>query len=113
MSVENKAKIIKGEKRKLTVRLTQANGEPYDLTGHTLIEAKFKSTGANPIVKTDTDGITVVSDILGKVEITLEIADTNALKEGDKESFDVIITKPSEKRIAIFDRVLEIKKPTV
>ena len=107
------AKIIVGEKRELTARVVHSNGEPYDLTGYTAIKARFKNKNGAAIEKTVGAGIVIVNEILGKMTITLESADTLNLKIEEKGSFEIEITKPTEVRIVPYERVLEIKARVV
>lgn len=107
------AKIIVGEKRELIARVVHSNGEPFDLTGYTAIKARFKNKDGGAIEKTVGAGIVVVSEILGKVIITLESANTLNLKIEEKGSFEIEITKPNEVRIVPYERVLEIKARVV
>ena len=87
--------IIKGEDRTITVSLKNENGDAYDLTGNTEIEACFAGESGT-ISKTKTGrAITVVGSAdCGKITIKLDDTDTSDLPAGTS-GFTITITEAS------------------
>jgi len=77
---------------------------PFDLTGVTEIRALFNKTDGTKLIKTYTlsGGVTIISDLGGKIKVTLTAANTALLKTGECQSFEVEITKATKINIIQF-----------
>jgi hypothetical protein len=87
--------IIQGEDKILIVDLINGTtNEPFDLTGATEILCHFG--GANPPLCVDETlsggNVTIISPLLGKIQISLPAADTDNLATGTDLGFEVQIT---------------------
>jgi len=109
MSIE----IVQGEDKSFSVKLTDGNGNDYDLTGFTEISAVFAATGAPITVITtlDANGQTAVPNPLcGKIDVTLTDAATLLLTSGDFQDLEIIIDKGTDKTIVQLSKSLKIKE---
>ena len=88
--------LVKGSQRALTLRLVQQapNGEPYDLTGYTEIEARFLNEDRTTLTLSTQDGsITVVSATVGKIAIVITAVQSALLMPGTPMAFTIVVTK--------------------
>lgn len=70
--------MIRGDTKVLAVTLSNVNGTPLDLTDKTLTWTAAR-WGADDLVKTEGDGIEIVSAIAGTCTVTIDPADTEDL----------------------------------
>jgi hypothetical protein len=91
----SKQTIIKGEDKKLNVRLVSADsGDPFDLTGATEIVAVLPATDLPFYLekKLSLSEIEVASAQGGRMYVKLLPADTNKLAVDDAASFEIRVT---------------------
>ena len=89
--------LVKGSQRAITLRLVQQapNGEPYDLTGFTEIQARFLNEDRTTLTLSTQDGsITVISATVGKIAIVITSAQSAVLMPGTPMAFTIVVTKP-------------------
>lgn len=90
--------IVKGSNRTLAVRLLESpNGAPFDLTGYTLIEFRFrKEDGSVLSIKTNDSGapVRVISAAAGKLVCILSAVQTALLAARIPAPFSIVITNP-------------------
>lgn len=107
-------KIVKGEDRILNIHLTEEDsGADYNLTGATEITVKFKNADLSVLTRTYTasGGVTIVSDVAGKIQVSLTDAQTSLLYIGEASIYVTvefgstkrIITKGLENSIEVLD----------
>jgi len=113
MSVE----IVKGEDKTLTIDVKDANGDAYDLTGFTELEAEFTQTSplAKLTLSTVANGngsvVTSPNPTCGKIQIDIKDPDTLNLESGDNQDLEIIITDAaSEKTILQLSGQLKVKE---
>ena len=108
--------IIKGEQKKYSIRLTDKNGAPFDLTTYDLQKVCIRTAqGEVSITETPNPNGSVVNiigdPVLGELEVLMQPADTNALNEGSRQTIDVeidISSTPSPRRSKL-EEVLTVK----
>jgi hypothetical protein len=104
--------IIKGEHKDLIVRIEDKKTlEPFALPAADVSEILVKFNGQNGqcIGKKLTLGeVEIVSELGGKIRIILDSEDTEALKKGMQQDFEVVITKDERVSIAQFRQVLNV-----
>lgn len=103
-------KVVQGEDKIIDLKIRDENGDPYDLTGYSAIEAKFKNTDGTLLTLAVGTGVTVVSAILGRIQLSLTDLQTAELKAGDFMDFEVKITIGTSTQIVQFLRMLSVKK---
>lgn len=90
--------ITQGSDRTLTVRLVESlSGNPFDLTGATLIEFRFRRTDGTILsVKTTDAGppVEVISAEAGKLLCLLTAAQTLLLSPTIPAPFSIVVTQP-------------------
>lgn len=93
--------IIQGEKETFTINLTEKESlsdgtiltKPFDLTGFTEIEVCFKVGTTIKSKKLTLAEVSVIGlDTDGKIQVALEVADSNGFGVG-QGSIEVVITK--------------------
>ena len=106
--------VYTGEERVLPpMRIVyEISREPYDLSGYTKITVKFRKNNREILSKTtDTgEGVEVISEVLGKIRVTLTAEETSSLKIGKRQDIEVIVQKPSILRKARFYRSLTVER---
>ena len=111
MGVLKKLDIIRGEDRVITVVFENEDGDRFDITTATEITASFESEDGTALIKKLTeDDIVVLSGPSGKITIALDDSDTEDLKVGDKQEFEIKITLTNGDRIVQFKDMLNIKE---
>ncbi len=90
--------IVQNSDRTITVRLVEGveTGEPFDLTGNTLIEFRFRNTDGTVLsITSDDEGapVQVVSARAGKLLCVLTAEQTAALLAQAPSPFVIIVTK--------------------
>ena len=118
MTTNETVKIVQGEDRVLKLRLRsptcEDETEPFDLTGNTEIEVRFKKQDGTTLSKLKTTGGVVVTNlILGKFDVVLSDAETALLKIGSRQSFTVVVDIGTTRRVINFDSVLTVVAPSV
>jgi hypothetical protein len=109
----NTVEITKGEDKVLILRIRDVNTDPFDLTALSGAEATFKGATAD-VVKTLGAGVTVNGDpLLGKINITLDEADTAALKSGTNQDFKIKLELGADTYIKKLTRVLNVIDPSL
>lgn len=90
--------IIQGSDRTISVRLIQeTNGEPFDLSGATLLEFRFRNADGSVLSLKSTDAgspVQVISATLGKLLCVLTAAQTVLLKPLNPSPFSIKVTQP-------------------
>lgn len=79
-------KIVKGEDRIINLHLTEEDsGADYNLTSATEITVKFKKADLSVLTKTYTasGGVSIVSAVAGKIEVSLTDSETALLYVGE------------------------------
>lgn len=88
--------VIQGADRQLYVRLLRKdNGEPFDLTYCTEIEARFRSVDDGVVsVKMSDSGnpIVILSMVLGKFVVTVNSSQTIQFSPGNPAPFSIVVT---------------------
>lgn len=93
--------IVQGEKETFTINLTEKESlsdgtiltKPFDLTGFTEIEVCFKVDTIKVSKKQTAAEVAVIgADTDGKIQTSLEIANTDSFQVGDG-SIEIVITK--------------------
>jgi len=110
--------IIQGQTRKPIIQLFfEKTKEPFDFTGMDNagngdeIKALFVKTDGTLLEKLWTDGagdIAILSEAGGKIQIQLSVADTDLLKTGEKQDFEIEIIKDTETFIEKFEQKLTV-----
>lgn len=88
--------LVKGSQRAITLRLVQEapNGEPYDLTGYTEIEARFLNEDRTTLTLSTQDGsVVVVSNTVGKLALVITAVQSALLMPGTPMPFTIVVTK--------------------
>ena len=109
---QNQFTLVAGEKRVIPLTLLVSNKDfkTFDITGNTEVSARFADKNSSYFEVTKTGGqIAVDNAIGGKISITLETTDTENLQVGDGQSFDVVVTLPTETRISQIIGRLNVK----
>lgn len=107
----NQTTIYQGSDRTLRLMLrSKDSGEPFDLSGASEIKAIFKGSSAL-VEKTLTGGdVSVVSPSgAGIIDVDLAAADTNALYEGPRQTFELEITISGDVTVVVFSEALNVK----
>lgn len=101
--------IVQGEDISITIRLSEEDGDPYDLTGITEITAEIPKTGGGCVSKTYTgSAIAIVSPATsGKITVALTDTDTALLLAGTN-SLELTLDFGTTRRIKQFRNQLEI-----
>lgn len=110
--------IVKGEDRTLNVKLVtpQENGiyDPFDITGVTQIEARFKNADNTVLSKLLTiSGVLLVNAASGSISIVLTDTETALLKEGSRLGFHVIVDIGTTRRRINFDKSITVVAPSI
>ena len=95
--------VIQGEQETFTINLTQTKTlsdgtkvvSPFDLTSNTEIEVCFKvSTIKVTKLKTLTEVSVIGADTDGKIQASLEVADSDSFQAGNGD-IEIVVTKPA------------------
>jgi len=89
--------LVKGSGRVLAIRLVSQfpNGEPFNLTGFTKIEAKFLNEDRTVLtLSTDDDEITVTLAAAGKLTVAITKEQSALLMPGSPIPFTMVVTMP-------------------
>lgn len=103
--------LIQGEDKTFIVKIQTSNGDAYDLSNITEIDACFKNTDGTNLNKTLTgNAITIVDSAPqnGKIRIRLEETETALLKKGSELDFEILLDESGEKTILQFLAQLEV-----
>ena len=91
--------ITQGSDRTLTVRLIQDDsGDPFDLTGYTLISFRFRNADGSVLVLSSTDigsPVQVLSATGGKMLCLLTSDQTMLLNTQTPSPFSIVVTQPA------------------
>jgi len=104
-------KIVKGESRIFFVRLmNEDTKEPYDLTGVEVFEIAMKTQSGGVMKISSNDGLVSVIEPknMGKIQVSLSQQDTNALADGEMQSFDVYLMNEENTRIVQLRNCLSV-----
>lgn len=92
--------IVKGEDRTLTITLLESDGDPFDVSTATEIEAFFcPESGTVLLSRSLTGGQVTVVNGLNKIAIELDQAFTDTMRAEETGSFSVHTTIAGKKRI--------------
>lgn len=85
--------IIQGGKATLVVRLlNDQTQDPYDLTGVTALTTCFQNDDGSELMLTLSSGISILSAVLGKIQIVLTSAQTALLRTVQLHTLELSIT---------------------
>lgn len=102
-------KIIKGTDVSLTLYIRDSDDQPFSLSGATEIIAQFAKTDDSALEKKlSLTQVVVASASLGKITVALSDVDTALLKLGDDQNFQVIVDVSTTRKIATFEKLLEV-----
>lgn len=105
--------IIQGSDQPTKIQILEDNNgveTPFDLTGVSEIVACFKKTDGTILQKTLTGaGIIVDSAEGGLFSIDWDETETEGLRVGERQDFEVEITKATKTSIVQFEKVLTVK----
>jgi hypothetical protein len=108
------ATIVQGEDRTLNLVVKTSEGEPFDLTGATEIDARFMNEDRTVLSKLLSLNKVVINEAkLGKLSVILAAAETALMKAGERQSFEVHITIGGEVRIVQYLQNLTIKSQEI
>ena len=99
----NQFTLVADEERVInfTFLIAKKDYKVFDLTGATEITARFIDKNSSFIEVTLSGGeITVTNATGGQIDIELSTTVTAQLNTGDNQSFEVVVVKPTETRIA-------------
>lgn len=104
--------VITDEDRVLPLQLLKKNNRPYSLAGVTEIRARFVKND-NTVLEVTLTGlsIAIVDSAAGRITVSLTDAQVALLKVKDRQDFDIIVEKGSEKRRGKARAALTVEKP--
>ena len=88
-----------GESVSRVIQIRNKDLTPYDLSGATEIQVRFKKSDGQALIKTlNTEspllgGVTVVNAIKGQLQVALSPSESGLLKLGERQDFTVIVFK--------------------
>jgi hypothetical protein len=94
--------VTQGENKVFTVKLRDANGDPFDLTSFTKYKVCLPLTGGVKLEVTEVanaNGSVVAllgNAILGKIEVTLNFNDTASLNEGERQDIGIVLNNAGD-----------------
>ena len=93
-------RIIQGEDKSFTVRITNENGDPIDLTTITEIETCFRKTDGSDLALSFTGGqiSKETPEEIGKIKITVASADSVDLEPVYGETLEITLTDNTSKK---------------
>jgi hypothetical protein len=103
--------IIQGEDKNIIVKIQNEDGDAYDLSNVTEMEACFKNADGSTLTKTQTGGAITIVDSApqnGKIKIRLEETETALLKKGEELDMELLIDESGEKKILQFIGELKV-----
>lgn len=100
--------VIQGEERELKLRIADPDGAPRPLNTPDEIKARFQNADGSVLEKDLSDGITILNDARGEIQVALVEADTDALMVGERLDFVVELVNGAVTRKVIFKRALTI-----
>jgi hypothetical protein len=104
-----KIEVISGQTKIINVyAFKKSTNEPLDLTAATQIEAVFKKSDDTLLTLNLSGGVSRVSDLGGKFRVTISTTNTGALKQDEKQDWEIAITFASEKYIYQFKECLDV-----
>lgn len=108
---KQKIEIFKGESPIIEISLFNPDFTVLKLADATEITFSVRDEDGNIISKNLAAGVTIVDPAAGEISVALLEAETNLLKIGDNQDFEVAIdfSSGAPKRIAFFERTLEVK----
>lgn len=117
-NTESPIKIIKGEDRTLSVQLVTEGEDgvlnPFDLTGFTEIEARFRKADNTILSKLQSmSGIVVTNAVLGMLNVVLTDTETALLKEGNRLGFHIIVDIGTTRRRINLDYSISVVAPSL
>lgn len=103
--------IIRGSDRVLTLRVYNSDTcSPFDLDTADPVKVFFPKEDGTMLEKNLTNGVAIVSPAqAGQMTVTLSDTDTNLLRIGERQDFEVEITKSSTVSIVQFKKCLSIR----
>lgn len=103
--------VFRGEDFTFRCFISNEDGGPFDLTGATEITARFIKSDGSVLSKTLTGSAIVVNSAEGgDISISLNDTDTESLKVGAKQAFDVKVDIGSTTRICYFSKNLTVSE---
>lgn len=108
--VQQPIRVVQGEDKTIDLKIRDSDNDPFDLTGYTTIVAKFKNTDGSLLSLAVGTGVTVLSAVLGRLQLNLSDAQTALLKAGEFLDFELQITIGTSTRIVQFLRSIHVKK---
>lgn len=105
--------VVQGEDRTLNIKLMERSmpgvpGDPVDLSGVTAISAVFLNADGTKLTKTLTNGVVVLSPLLGTMQVGLLDTETVNLKLGERQNFELQIAFGATIRIVQFLNALTV-----
>jgi hypothetical protein len=100
--------ITMGSDRTLAVRLEDAAGNPFPLTGWTLIDFRFLNADGTVLSLTTAGPVNVVNAAAGQLTCMLTAAQTLLLSPSIPAPFTVVVTQPSGLTVVNFPTQLAI-----
>ena len=97
--------IIQGEDKDIVVKFEKENGDAYDLSNVTEIEACFKNTDGTTLKKLlTTTGVSIVGGLPqnGKISGRIEETESALLKKSDSADMEVLLDESGDKKIIQF-----------
>ena len=97
--------IIQGEDKNIYVKIEESNGDAYNLSSLTEVEACFKKSDGTNLVKKMTEGAVSIVDAApqnGKLKVRLEEDETAELKKGAEQDIEILLDESGEKNILQF-----------
>jgi hypothetical protein len=97
--------IIQGEDKNIVVKIQQEDGDAYDLSSVTEMEACLLNADGTTLTKTQTGGAITIVDSApqnGKINVRLEETETALLKKGEDLNMELVIDESGEKKILQF-----------
>ena len=106
-----KSVIYQGATKKIKVIMSRKSSKlPLDLTGYSSIEAIFGKEDDTNLVLDTNDGVAVLSETGGVIEVTVSSTNSALLKEGERQDWRVKVTMPTEVHIFVFEESLDVKE---
>ncbi len=107
--------VIQGEDKKLVIKLRDSAGDPFDLTPYVggapddIVFCVKKSDDSKLELKLSTSGVTVLSAVLGKIQVDISDTDTAALASGPLGfEIELIMNTGADKDIVQFVDALSV-----
>ena len=87
------AQIIQGGAVSIVVRLiNRQTNDPFDLTGLTALTCCFQNSDGTELMLSLTSGLSVLTAVLGKIQLSLSAAQTTLLNEVEQATLELTLT---------------------